>query len=46
MTMEKYKNLQEEMKMLSAKYDQLKTELCDLRTLNSNAEIDDIKEVI
>ncbi|OUC40721.1 putative CAP-Gly domain protein, partial [Trichinella nativa] len=44
MTMEKYKNLQEEMKMLSAEHDQLKKELCDLRTLNSNAEIDDIKE--
>ncbi|KAL1235423.1 CAP-Gly domain-containing linker protein [Trichinella spiralis] len=44
MTMEKYKNLQEEMKILSAEHDQLKKELCDLRTLNSNAEINDIKE--
>ncbi|KRY77000.1 CAP-Gly domain-containing linker protein 1 [Trichinella pseudospiralis] len=44
MTMEKYKNLQEEMKLLSAEHDQLKKELCDLRTLNSDAEINDIKE--
>ncbi|KRX23912.1 CAP-Gly domain-containing linker protein 1 [Trichinella nelsoni] len=41
MTREKYKNLQEEMKMLSA---ELKKELCDLQILNSNAEINDIKE--
>ncbi|KRZ78330.1 CAP-Gly domain-containing linker protein 1 [Trichinella papuae] len=44
MAIEKYKNLQEEMKMLSTEHDQLKKELCDLRTLNSDAEINDIKE--
>ncbi|KRZ17029.1 CAP-Gly domain-containing linker protein 1 [Trichinella zimbabwensis] len=44
MTMEKYKNLQEKMKILSAEHDQLKKELCDLQTLNNDAEINDIKE--